>query len=55
MTNLKIFSIVALSTLLVMLLFSGCANVSPNVNACVTDDPYGFFGGLWHGMIVPFS
>lgn len=46
MTNLKIFSIFALSILLVMLLFGSCADVSPNVDACVTDDPYGFFGGL---------
>lgn len=40
---------------LVALLFVGCADVSPMVAECVTDDPYGFWGGLWHGMVVPFS
>ncbi len=23
--------------------------------ACVTKNAYGFFGGLWHGIIVPAS
>ena len=55
MSNLKNLFIFALSILLVMLLFNGCADVDPNIDACISDDPYGFFGGLWHGMIVPFS
>jgi hypothetical protein len=25
------------------------------IDECVTSDPYGFFGGLWHGIIAPFS
>ena len=40
---------------LFILLFTSCADVSPNVNACITSDPYGFWSGLWHGIIVPFS
>lgn len=36
------------------LFISGCANVTP-VEACVTGDPYGFWGGLWHGIIAPVS
>ncbi len=36
-------------------LFTACADVSPHVADCVTSDSYGFWGGLWHGMIAPFS
>lgn len=39
---------------LLVLLFSGCADVA-EVKECVDASPYGFWGGLWHGMIVPFS
>jgi hypothetical protein len=31
-----------------------CADVT-SIDACVYDDPYGFWGGLWHGIIAPFS
>jgi len=37
-----------------MLLFTGCA-ASVNVEECVVNQPYGFWGGLWHGIIAPFS
>lgn len=40
---------------LTALLFAGCADVSPHVQECVTGDPYGFWSGLWHGIISPFS
>lgn len=40
---------------LTALLFTGCADVSPMAEACITDDLYGFWGGLWHGIIAPFS
>jgi hypothetical protein len=45
--------------ILIFLLFStmfltGCADVTL-VQECVTDDPYGFWGGLWHGLISPIS
>jgi hypothetical protein len=43
-----------LLVLLVMSLFS-CADVSPHVSVCITSNAYGFWGGLWHGMIFPFS
>lgn len=33
---------------------SGCADVT-NVQACANTEPYGFFGGLWHGIISPIS
>jgi len=41
--------------LCIALLFSGCADVSPHVEDCVTDNPYGFWGGLLHGLILPLS
>lgn len=40
--------------LAVMLFFSSCAGVT-NIDACVTEPPYGFWAGLWHGFIAPFS
>ena len=41
--------------MLMAILFTACADVSPMANACVTKSAYGFFGGLWHGLIVPVS
>lgn len=49
MRNLKIF----VSIILVMILFSSCAD--KEVVNCVNGHTYGFFGGLWHGMIAPFD
>lgn len=40
--------------LLLLVVFTGCADVTPIEN-CVTDEPYGFFSGVWHGFIVVFS
>lgn len=34
---------------------TGCADVSPHAEMCITSDPYGFWSGLWHGIIAPFS
>lgn len=35
-------------------LLSSCADAT-DVQACVTAEPYGFLGGLWHGIIAPLS
>jgi hypothetical protein len=35
-------------------LLTACADVT-NIDACKTTDPYGFLGGLWHGIIAPVS
>jgi hypothetical protein len=43
-----LFAAIALLTL------SGCAD-SQNVNECVSGHLYGFWGGLWHGLIAPFD
>jgi hypothetical protein len=40
--------------ILTLLLFSACAEVQ-NVEACKIGHTYGFFGGLWHGIIAPAS
>jgi len=38
----------------VITILSGCADVQ-NVKSCLVDHEYGFWGGLWHGMIAGFS
>ena len=38
----------------VVFLFSACADTA-DVSACVSTEPYGFLGGLWHGIIAPVS
>lgn len=48
----RILSLV--SIVFVLIMFSGCAE-SVAIDDCVTSDPYGFLGGLWHGIIAPFS
>jgi len=40
--------------LLLVVVFSGCADVS-SVCPAPTDHVYGFWGGLWHGIIVVWS
>lgn len=45
----KIFLLLAL-----VFVLTGCADVTP-IDNCITDDPYGFWFGLWHGIISPFS
>ena len=41
-----------LITIICILLLSGCAN-SESVVGCVHGYTYGFWGGLWHGIIAP--
>ena len=40
--------------IIAMVLLSSCAHVEP-VKDCLEGSPYGFWGGLWHGMISPIS
>lgn len=40
--------------LAVIFLFTSCAD-STNVNQCLLGHTYGFWGGLWHGIIAPFD
>lgn len=48
------YLLVFLYVVLVVVLFTSCADVT-NIQSCVTVEPYGFLGGLWHGLIAPFS
>lgn len=40
--------------ILSILFFSSCAE-RINVSECIKESNYGFWGGLWHGIIAPFS
>ena len=40
--------------LLCAVLLTGCAD-SETVTNCVQGHTYGFWGGLWHGLIAPFD
>lgn len=49
--NFTILVIVAIA----MILFSSCAHQIP-IDACVAGTKvYGFWNGLWHGMIIGFT
>ncbi|MGB5321969.1 hypothetical protein [Lutimonas sp.] len=39
---------------LFIIVLTGCAQAIP-IDECLEVAPYGFFGGLWHGFIAPFS
>jgi hypothetical protein len=41
--------------LLCILLLTSCAKTQPQVEACLPEHIYGFWAGLWHGIIAPFS
>lgn len=34
---------------------SSCADVQPHIDKCLEGHVYGFWGGLWHGIIAPIS
>jgi hypothetical protein len=53
LSKLSIFNQVFIFVV-VLILFSACADVV-DVQPCVTDEPYGFLFGLWHGIIAPLS
>lgn len=52
MKNKTLFTVLFL--LGIVLLMSGCADVE-TIDNCVVDKPYGFFGGLWHGIVAPIA
>ena len=43
---------ILIATLIVLLVFSGCAN-KEDIEACLDGKTYGFWNGLWHGIIAP--
>ncbi len=38
----------------VLFVFSGCSN-NVDVSTCLSGEPYGFWNGLWHGIIAPID
>lgn len=43
-----------LLTFFTLILFSSCV-MHVDIQDCVSDDPYGFWHGLWHGIIAPID
>ena len=52
--KLKMKKITPFFVLFALLILSGCAD-SQDVHECVSGHVYGFWGGLWHGIIAPFD
>lgn len=52
--KLRKLLILSFFLMIAVMLFSSCAEVQ-NIEACKTGHTYGFFGGLWHGIIAPVS
>lgn len=50
--NKKMLMLLGLSVIL--FLITGCADVNI-VTPCLIGHTYGFWGGLWHGLVLPFS
>lgn len=48
------YSRTSILVLFASILFTSCAEVV-GIDPLVTAEPYGFFSGLWHGFIAPFS
>jgi len=46
-------NILVISTLILGL--TSCADVQPQIGECLKGHTYGFWGGLWYGIISPFS
>lgn len=46
--------VIFITIVLVVLVMSGCAD-NEVVTACLDGHTYGFWGGLWHGIIAPFD
>jgi hypothetical protein len=46
--------ILAIVLMAVAIFLSGCANNEP-ITACLKGHTYGFWAGLWHGIIAPVN
>ena len=47
-------AVILLLLIAVVLIFSGCSN-REIVTECLKGHTYGFWGGLWHGIIAPID
>ncbi len=56
MKKLNLFGKTAIFIYLILIIiaFTSCADVTP-IEDCISDKPYGFLSGLWHGVIAPIS
>jgi hypothetical protein len=52
--NFRVHGMIIIVFIIGCLIFSSCAEVS-HVQNCLSDKPYGFWSGLWHGIIAPLS
>jgi len=43
-----------IGAIMLVILVSSCAN-KESVEGCLTGHTYGFWGGLWHGIIAPID
>ena len=57
MKKLRLHSsaVLAANLLLCAVFLSSCADVQPHIQQCLEGHTYGFWGGLWHGIIAPFA
>ncbi|HNR08980.1 MAG TPA: hypothetical protein PKM27_16795 [Saprospiraceae bacterium] len=44
-----------LVVLVLFLFLVSCARSTNNLEPCISGHIYGFWGGLWHGLIAPFD
>jgi hypothetical protein len=49
---MKKFAILGIMAVAMILLFVGCADATAYTLAENAGQPYGFWGGVWHGMIM---
>jgi len=47
--------LILLAISVTMLLTTGCADVTLVTECVAGAHTYGFWGGLWHGLVLPFS
>jgi hypothetical protein len=54
--TLKLGTIAVILIAVFTILMTGCADVS-HIEKClpVAEHTYGFWGGLWHGIVAPFA
>jgi hypothetical protein len=52
--QVKNLLLISLFFITISVIFTSCADVTP-IKDCVVDKPYGFWSGLWHGFIAPWS
>ncbi|MEX0987994.1 MAG: hypothetical protein WD052_11005 [Bacteroidales bacterium] len=53
-SSIRSLSTVTLIAVLFIIIISGCSNYE-DITACVQGKVYGFWNGLWHGIIAPID